>query len=181
MPELVRVTAVLRSAGLVDYSFAPPNCAERGSAVHRACELIDEDDLDWDSIPAISEAVGEDISGYLRAWEKFIRQSGFVVLSKEVTLENALYGVKGRLDRRGLFHNDPAILEIKTGKAMRWTGVQLAAYDWLIPDPKPYLHHWAAELHKDATYQMIQYSDTYDTQAWLACLSIHRWKEKNGL
>lgn len=180
MAELVRVTTVLKAAGLVE-GFGSEVAMARGTAVHQCCELIDENDLDWDCVGPLGDSIGEPIEGYLRGWEKFLAKSGFVVQEKETRRVNEIYGVSGTLDRRGMLGKDPVILEIKTGQVQKWAGVQLAAYEWLIPDPKPMYQRWAVELHRDGTYEMVRFPDPYDTQAWFACLTIYRWKEKHGL
>src|SRR5579872_3558709 len=69
------VTQVLHSAGVsADYSMISSEILERkrtiGEYVHRATQYLDEGCLDLESIDP-------EIQGYLGAYKKFIRESGF--------------------------------------------------------------------------------------------------------
>src|SRR5690606_20318453 len=72
------VTQILGS--LVDMSAIPQDKLEyaraRGQAVHLACELYDQDDLDMASLDEV-------IVPYLEAWIKFKKEAGFIVSSIE--------------------------------------------------------------------------------------------------
>src|ERR1700752_2641687 len=69
------VTQVLALSGITDVSKIPPHILERaatlGTAAHVACELLDQDDLDIDS-------VDPQITGYVLAYQKFRAERGFV-------------------------------------------------------------------------------------------------------
>src|SRR2546430_413548 len=68
------VTQVLSLSGISDVSRIPPHILERaaaiGTAVHVACELLDQDDLDLDSVDPL-------LAGYVLAYQKFRAESGF--------------------------------------------------------------------------------------------------------
>ena len=44
------ITQILKSSGIADTRYYTPQTAERGTAVHEACQFYDEDDLDMESI-----------------------------------------------------------------------------------------------------------------------------------
>ena len=49
--ELLRVTEVIRLAGLIDTAWLMDEARDRGSAVHMAAHYLDENDLEWSSVP----------------------------------------------------------------------------------------------------------------------------------
>ena len=66
------VTQTLKDAGLTYDQWYTEEARLRGKAVHAACQLLDEDDLDWDSVLP-------EYRGYVTAWERFKRDSGFQI------------------------------------------------------------------------------------------------------
>src|SRR3954463_4964548 len=68
------VTQVLSLTGIDDVSGIPLHYLQRaagiGTAVHQACELLDEDDLDLDSLDPL-------IQGYVLGYQRFREETGF--------------------------------------------------------------------------------------------------------
>ena len=75
--------------------------AELGTNVHRACELLDNDDLDEDSEEGL--AALEPIAGYLAGYKKFKADKKPVVIANEQRLYHPLHKYAGTIDRRLAF------------------------------------------------------------------------------
>src|SRR5205823_1896608 len=77
----------------------------------------------------------------------------------------------GTLDRRGTWNGKPAILDLKTGKELRWTmGVQLAGYAIAAMARQPKPNHYGrllVQLRADGTYQVYTHDDS-GSAAYLA-------------
>jgi hypothetical protein len=171
------VTAVLESAGLIDYRFLGDRreqYLERGRAVHIATHYDDNHDLAEESLSA-------EILPYLEAWRSFRQDYGFVPQLIEHRVCNPQYGYAGTLDRVGSIRDGTGIiLDIKTGHAPDAVRYQLAAYNACLPHPRTRQRR-CVELHQDGTYKVIPYETSdyqRDFNEFLAALEIYRAKEE---
>lgn len=139
------VTEILRFSGLSDISWFDEYSAWRGTAVHLACQLDDEHDLD----PA---SVDETVKPYLEAWQKFKAHMCFVSLGNEVMRHRKLNGMPfaGTPDRVGVLGALRCVLDIKSGAVRPETAIQLAAYTHLTDC----LHRVAVSLSPDGNYHL---------------------------
>lgn len=173
------VTQILNGVGIVDYSYIPPAvlaaAAERGTRAHKACEFLLQDDLDWDS-------VADDILGYVKGCEKFLRESGFkadlaLIEHQGVhTINGMSYGY--RWDAAGLMNGGNVLLDFKcTASAQPHWGIQTAAYE--LParaiDGKV-RKRFVLHLNKRGGYQLIESSDLDDYRVFQWALGIESWK-----
>lgn len=169
------VTQILKHAGIVDYSFIAPDvlaaAMERGSHVHLATQYLDEGDLDQDGLdPAII--------GYLKAYERFKYDSGFVPDKIEEQIINLQYKYAGTIDRTGALNGKQNILlDIKTGSIPAWTGIQLAAYAAGLGGTWQRI---GLQLNADGTYSCKDFHNPTEFNLFLSALAIYRWKQKNG-
>jgi len=170
------VTQALRLAGLDDVSRVPVHHLRRaaalGTAVHVACEFLDEDDLDLDSLdPAIV--------GYVLGYQKFKEQRGFapiIVEQRGVVSTGLPYGFC--LDRIGILDHKEVLIDIKTAsRKQNWWGIQVAAYATAVEFKGERL---ALHLSKDGGYKLIPHEDAADFTAWEAALEIAHWKLAHG-
>ena len=168
----MHVTGILEDVGLVDSTWFDKDSADRGSAVHLACELYDKDDLDIDS-------VDPRIMAYLDGWIEFQRQTGFRVQHVELKLHHSLHDYCGTVDRIGLYHDVPAIVDIKTGAIKRATGYQLAAYAMLALTNglADYARRFAVHLTNDGHYKSIEYKERIDFDVLRAALVVRQAQE----
>lgn len=165
-----------------DFAGIPPAVLEAkrelGTAVHLACELDDDDDLDEDSVPGA-------VAPYLAAWRRFKADTGAEVLANERKLVHTSLHYAGTLDRLVRVRaGDVYLIDLKTSISMSaHFGVQLAGYQLLLEvsddlaDVK--LARKGLQLKNDGTYRLAAYSNPNDTAAFRALLSIHHWKESN--
>ena len=126
--EIRSVTQRIARAGLLGSAptWHTPEAAERGTAVHLACHQSDigaELDIcaEWD--------------GYLRSYQAWSRAMAPTWTSMEQPYYNAELDLAGTPDRIGTMAGRDVVLDIKSGPPASWHGIQLAAYDLLVPLP----------------------------------------------
>lgn len=174
---LPSVTKIIHSVLNPNAAFAPGS-AERGKAVHLACQLHDEDDLDETSL-------SPKIAGYLEGWKAFLAEFGCVVHKIEMPVYSTVYLYAGTLDRIVSFpDNDKtglAVLDIKSGVVTPETGLQTAAYalayhemTGILPTKRMAIH-----LKEDGGYRAQAYDNREDYNDFLSCLRVFRWRQRH--
>lgn len=143
---------------------------ELGRQVHYACQLDDEGDLDEDSVT-------EEIEPYLQAWRLFLRESGAKVLHNERRVFEPMLQYAGTLDNVLLLNGHKWLVDKKTAIAVPMAaGPQTAAYLRALGDTSV-THRAAVRLRPDGTYRFDPLTGTDDWSVFMACLSLHRFKE----
>jgi hypothetical protein len=169
------VTRILKP--LIGYEGVQAYILERksaiGRAVHRATELWDADDLDEQALDPI-------LRPYLNAYKRFIDQAKPTWKRSESRVYHARFGYAGTLDREGEVLGDPAVVDLKcTVDITPAVGVQTAAYGAPIEaEDGVKRKRYALQLRADGTYRLEPMNDASDFQTFLACLSIHNYKER---
>lgn len=137
---MLRVSALLASAGLTDPWWFTPESRERGRIVHFIAEQV------FTEQPV---AVGPDYAGYALALQRAKALLGIVPLA----VERRFYrpdgtGVSGRPDLVGFLPRPvgelpagPCILDVKSGAPLPTHGLQLSFYEWLC-EACPELRAW---------------------------------------
>jgi hypothetical protein len=169
------VTQVLESAGIIDYSSIPRGirdyALQRGSLVHRACELWDEGDLDMDTLSDV-------LAPYVRAYIDFRETTGFTPILSEYRAYSTRWGYAGTLDRLGQVGNRLWLIDLKSGGMPRWARLQTAAYHELIKGLHPCVERYALRLDKDGRFYLSDpFTDPSDFYVFTCALQIARWKE----
>ena len=174
--RLIGVSDAIQAAGLKDFSRIAPDVLEharqRGTAVHSACHYLDEGDLDW-------ATVSPEIEPYVRAWERFKKETGVELLGIEKPLFHATLGYAGTPDRVVILYPHKGIIDLKTYAPDAVTGIQLAGYSYLEFGPQPTLDapkRWGLWLKDDGKYSLKTYEDRGDERIFLACLDLCKWK-----
>lgn len=152
--------------------------AERGSAVHKATELFDGDDLDETSLDPR-------LVGYLDAWKRFRDEAKFEPFDDgiEKPLYHPIYGYAGTPDRFGTLKGEPCTLDLKTVSRLHAaTAVQTAAYQQLgIKNGTPTSVRASVRLKPDGTYELKRYSSAKDWPMFLSLLTVHNWRNESGI
>lgn len=176
---LPSVTQVLKP--LYDFSGIPKDVlarkAELGTAVHKACELLDADQLDWGS-------VNEDMSGYVLAYLKFLDEVKPEILSNEERFASAKLRFAGTMDKRALVRGKHCIIDVKcTASLSPIVGLQTAAYEGLVKENtgEKVQGRYALQLKPDETYVFQPYTGKTDWAVFCNLLSVHHWKVANGI
>jgi hypothetical protein len=173
------VTQALKEAGLIDTHWYTEEARLRGKAAHVACQFLDEDDLDWESVLA-------PYRGFVQGWAKFKRDSGFQIgrdgegrLLVEYRVYHPLFGYCGTLDRQGTIGSTDYVIDLKTGAAEDWHGYQLAGYSQCFPNPlarkRLTVHLKANGCYTTREYGLDRFA--YDWQVFSASVVI--WQAKN--
>lgn len=171
------VTQILQHAGLIDLSMVKEDVLEYrrvlGTAVHRATELYDQDDLDIESLD-------DRIRPYLDAWIKFKKDTQIVIEENELRLFHPIYRFAGTLDRVGKIGKDRALIDLKTGLMYPSYGPQTAAYKsaYELQKKKKVQKRYTVQLKDDGNYRLEPMTDEDDWSVFLACLTLKNFKEK---
>lgn len=175
-PLLPSVTEILQAAGLIDVAWFTVEARERGSAVHRACELYDRGILDFESLDARIEP-------YVRAYMAFRanrKEEKFEWIETPMMDQARVYA--GTPDRI-LQSKSRAVWDLKTGGEQRWHSIQLAAYVHLFEDEFTY-DRFCIYLKNDGSYQVRQFSKSEyfeDINLFNAALVIHDAKSRGRI
>jgi hypothetical protein len=174
--RLIGVSEAIQTAGLKDFSRIDPTVLERaqqrGTAVHSACQYLDEGDLDW-------ATVSPEIEPYVRAWERFKKETGVELLGIEKPLFHATLGFAGTPDRVVNLYPHKGIIDLKTYAPDAVTGIQLAGYSYLElgqQSPLDAPKRWGLWLKDDGRYSLTQYTDRGDEAVFMSCLTIAKFK-----
>lgn len=169
--EIPSVSELTRFLSREVYGEADPialeRAAEKGTAVHKALQTLDE---------AGQVEVDSDYDGYIKAYLKFREEHNIEWKGIELQLENGEYA--GTIDRIGVVDGVYCILDFKT--TSRITKVhellysvaqtlyfKLARRNYLIVD-----RLYILQLKNDGTYKLIELSFNLDLAE--ACLMLHR-------
>jgi len=164
-----RVTSVLQEAGLIDSRWFNERATTRGTYVHQASVLLDEDNLD-------ESQLDPELKGYLEGYKKFRSQVPLVYTAIEKSLFDPILGYAGTPDRVTI----DSVIDLKTGDPMPWHGPQIAAYTMLAFRNVATIKRFGLYLNTDGTYHYIRYKDFSDFDIFRACLSLHNFKWRNA-
>lgn len=193
------VTQILKSAGVIDDSFYNEEGRVRGTAVHLATQYLDEGDLEWESLDP-------EIIPYVKAYQKFKEESGFIpeLIEKKVfkradSSRASVIDYAGTLDRAGkfspdfmpqsrqdFFSSDYCLIDLKTGAAPQWAGAQLAGYAiTLLPQM---VRRFVLLLKKNGKYKLQEFKNPDDYSVFYGACHVVQgkeliqkyWRTKNG-
>ena len=168
------VTQILKGIGLIDDTHWSDHDRDRGSAVHKACELLDTVGLDWASVGWLE--------GYVRAWEAFKRDFRFEPILVEKRLIHPIYPYGGTLDRLGWVRikgkGRAVLLDLKSGPVHDWTEIQLGGYEGLLAPAAR--RHLGLQLCKDGTYRPRWFDNVRAADLFYSCLAIYQWRQTHG-
>lgn len=124
------VTQRITQAGLLGAgaAFYTPATAERGTAVHLAC-------ADYDLGRPVT--LPEQWAGYLTSYTTWCEMTQPEWSAVEEPRYSVTYDIAGTPDRLGTMGGRDVVLDIKTGTAADWHGVQLCLYDLLCDELPP--------------------------------------------
>ena len=184
------VTQILGQAGMVEIPHFRDGRVERkrliGTAVHRACEFLNQGDLDWST-------VDPDVEPYARAYDEFLRRSEFGPVLTEHRFSTIIDGLSyaGTLDIAGDMGGVPFLIDIKTPLATQphWA-IQTAGYELGIKPPAVRPWKWqraALKLRPDGEHRLVRFDDPSDRDVFRAALrdrnhpAVLRWKANHSI
>jgi len=168
--SMAHVTGALVDAGLVDVKWFTEWARDRGSAVHRAIQLFEEDDLD-------EESLDEAVKPFFYAYLKFKMEYQWKPIENEVQVWSERHEYAGTLDSYGTSAGTRAIVDYKTGQLSPVVGVQLSGYSLALAECRGIVctKLLGVRLVGDGSYKIQQYK--LDPVTWYAALNISRWKK----
>lgn len=138
--RVLGVSEILKASGLQDLGPEFPgmdeilaNAADRGKVIHEAIRLLNEGDLDWDT-------VDEEILPYLECWQTWAEKVDLKPIQWETAMSARHYlpwrsiRYAGTVDLVAYVFGKPTVVDIKTGSSglRRHHRYQLAAYRELV-------------------------------------------------
>lgn len=170
------VTAI--TSPLFDFAGIPKDILERkrqiGTALHKAIELHIADDLDMDSVdPAVQP--------YLKAFIKWVNESGFKPDETEKQVHSVLLKFVGTLDLNGwTAKGKRAVVDYKSTYSLSTvTGIQTAGYALASIEMGDKIEErYALHLKPDGTYNFVPHKDRMEFEHFKTLLNFYRIKEK---
>lgn len=136
---LPSITQSIAAAGLIDTEWYSELGRWRGTQVHTATQMDDEDELDEDSLDGVYGFVPGELFSYLEQWRTFRETYEFEPTLIEELMYHAVHLYGGRIDRAGTIkhnqHRTKCVVEIKTGASVGATAEQTAAQVHLLENP----------------------------------------------
>ena len=175
------VTQILEKSGFYEFPFASPEALARarelGTDVHKATELYDRGQLDYNSIT-------DEVYPYLEGWISFRRDHRELeVVENEHFVYHPALDFAGTLDRVFQCDRLRIIADVKTGAALPATGMQTAAYRAAYNaqhrHDKRVSERMSIHLTETGKYKLIPHKDPSDFGAFCAALTLFHWREKN--
>ena len=172
LPSVSEIIAPLQDFSMVPADVLAAAC-EFGKNVHAACDLYNRDQLDWDSLdPALAP--------YVRAWVKFLEQTGAVVIASECRVYDDQLGYAGTPDIILAWGARTVVPDLKaTAVVPRTVGIHTSAYAKAYArmhecrEPQRYCIH----LQEDR-FRSHKRDDPSDWSMFLSCLNV--WKFNNA-
>lgn len=171
------VTQILENVGLIDKSWYSEADADRGRKRHKAIQLCDAGELDFDSID-------EETTMFVMAWEQYKQDRKIKVLESEYVFAHQFYKYAGTIDKILVENGVQHIVDIKTGQFQRWHEIQCVGYyDGLTnyfgsPYKHQPLHCDIVYLDKKGGYKAIGADVMGQRKVWESCLNLYQWKHK---
>lgn len=156
--------------------------AALGTAIHRACELLDDDDLDEES--DAGRAALEPMAGYLAGYKRFLSDKKVKVIANEQRLFHPVHRYAGTIDRSYAFEGNLWDVDLKSTVSMSpIVGLQTAAYTEMFRanGRATPARRGALQLFPDGKYKLWEFSDPADFPTFLSLLTIQRFKERHSL
>jgi hypothetical protein len=180
--RILSVTQIFQMLGLVDYGDVAPNVlshkSEIGIAVHKAIELLLQNNLNWDT-------VDDAAMGYVVGAELWFRNMKFELGACEQQGILDVYGMKigYQYDQRGSIEYQGArrnvIIDLKTAvkESPTWA-LQTAAYALAAKAMEREKQYLRVVLHllKDGRVKPIYYDDPQDEKTFLYMAYSAIWK-----
>lgn len=169
------VSQILRFLSREEYDdinqYRLDNAAERGTAVHKACEVL----YKYKTVECDSE-----IEPYIQAFVQFLKDHVCEFTDIENPIADTVLGVAGTPDFCGLVDGEESIVDLKAQSAIKKTLVkaQLNAYKNLRiangkPEPKKL---YCLQLMNTGKYRL--YPVAIDDTEFLSCLALHKATER---
>jgi hypothetical protein len=170
--RLDSVTQILK-AELGLWKYGTCEAAERGTRVHLACQLYDENRLDNSTVSEIDRP-------YLDSYIKAKRELKIRVYQNEIRRYHHIYLFAGTLDKIGDIDGVPVIIDAKTGEksiSYKW---QTAAYLKLVEREVPKGTKRVCLYLSQDGYKLDWHDGATDWTEFLSLYAAHNVKKNYG-
>jgi len=164
---------------LIELDGIPPDVLEAarvfGTHGHEALHLMVRGELDWYALhPALTP--------YLRGAQRFIKESGCVVIASEYRVHSQKLRCAGMLDLAVMLGGAEWIIDAKfTSVVPSTVGLQTAGYEQLYREMRGGRERKRACLWlKPDDYKLIPLTDSRDYSWFVSALNIYRFREIYG-
>lgn len=158
----------------------PPDVLERakefGTHVHQAVHLFNEERLDFATLDRA-------LLPFVQGWQKFLDETGAVVLDSERRVASRRHGYAGTLDVRVYWGRSIRLIDVKSSAIRpRTVGPQTAAYSEALREEtgERVRDRYCVRLTQDARYIPDRLDDPRDWEMFKAALVVRRWCEDNN-
>jgi hypothetical protein len=179
MPSVTQVLRPLYSFDGIPLAVLNAKAA-LGTAVHKACELLDKDDLDEESEEGRTALAP--LAGYLTAYKNFKRNKRLVILANEKRLFHPVHKYAGQIDRSYAMDGCVWDVDLKSTVSISpIVALQTAAYSEMLRangrgDVRA--KRGALQLFPDGKYRLHEFSAPQDFSLFLTALNFQRIKER---
>jgi len=166
------VTTILKAGGWINTTFFTEASRRRGEIVHQATALLDQQRLDWLSIP-------EECRGYVLNYEKARDQLKLGIRKIECIVHKGKLWI-GTEDREATWGRQFTVVELKTGAPTLADKLQLAGYGATHAKPPQLLLLY---LRPDGYKAVVLKPEEREevSLAWHQIVSLYHWRRKwNG-
>lgn len=191
--ELPGVTRILAAMGcyVVPYN-ATEFHRDRGSAVHLGTAYVDAGAWDPEQT-AISvggvrnEAETHKLRGFIRSYEKFVAETGFVAEMVETRVVSERYRFAGILDKYGVAGPERGfrrwLIDLKAGAIAPGHHLQTALYKVALSEMygKETDETFVLQLDPDGDLGRLRSGNGNDVQRALEAVNLFHWRKKWGL
>lgn len=178
--ELPSVTQILDASGLISPFCKDEEARFRGTQIHELTAKDDVTPLDLRKVPRA-------FRGYVRAWRKYRRDTGFMPTLIEHRIDSQELGYSGRFDRLGVRRGQhfEVLLDIKTTKSGAipdYSRLQLSGYA-LAHDARKVFERITVTLMPDGRYSSKPWpihTNLIDRAEWMRLVKNYKQEKNNG-
>ena len=152
----------------------------RGKLVHKACQYLDEDELDWEQWNEFDRqrwVNGEElILPRVLSYKWWRHETGFVPIDNEKIVYTPEFA--GTLDKKGVLFGRMTIIDLKSGEVDQATGLQTAGY--AIADDDVACARYGLRLIPGKIAKPVPFDSPMDIIGFKNFLGSYKWMKANG-
>ena len=173
--DLLSVTQILKSVGLLSYRGGSEEAMDRGTEAHEAIEAI---------VTGKDPVITDRARPYVESFVKWLEKIGKIeIVETERRYWNDELGLCGQGDLVARLNDgEPGIIDYKTGSAAPWHELQTAGYVILKYGTHPQVPRHSLYLKKDGKIAKLKRHETdADFETFLAAVRLAWWKKSKGV
>ncbi len=152
----------------------------RGRLVHKACEFLDQDELDWEQwqeFDNLRVANGDEpILPFVSSYRWWRDETGFIPIDNEKIVYTPEFA--GMMDKKGMLYNKMTIIDLKSGEVREETGLQTAGY--AIADNDVACARYGLRLIPGKMAKPVPFDNPMDIIGFKNFLGSYKWMKAHG-